>query len=87
MEPFRQRFSRRALITQREENTKFILAFKYIVEFFLAFLPQPFAQKESVFSFTLLKQLLFFLNVRTEQDCRKQLLRRMMMERKPHVSF
>ena len=60
MEPFRQRFNRPALITQREENTKFILAFKYIVEFFLAFLPQPFAQKESVFSFTLFKQFLPF---------------------------
>ena len=37
-----------ALIIQ---NTKFILAFKHLAEFFLASLPQPFTHKENVFSF------------------------------------
>ena len=37
-----------ALIIQ---NTKLILAFKHLAEFFSDSLPQPFAHKESVFSF------------------------------------
>ena len=46
-----------ALITR---NMKFMLAFKYLAEFFSAFLPQSFPQKESVFSFKLLNDALIF---------------------------
>ena len=85
-----------ALITQ---TTKFILAFKYLAEFFRAFLPQPFAYKESVFSFKLFKQChdCFFSTCKliTINYCRKQFLiwmqkklqGRVVMEQKPHVSF
>ena len=51
-----------ALIVQ---YTKFVLAFKYLAQFFPAFLPRQVTPKESVFSLKL-------FNVRADHDDRKQ---------------
>ena len=52
IEPFRQRID--LIVALIKQNTKFIIAFKYLV--FQTFLPQPFAHKESVFSIKLLER-------------------------------
>ena len=91
MEPFRQRIYCRIDRTIHEVHISFQISCKV----FLGLLPQPFTQKESIFSFKLFKRYIdcsVFLHVRTDHDSAKQFFRRMqkilwdreVMERKPN---
>lgn len=78
------------------QYTKFKLAFKYLTESFEAFLFQPFARKESFFSFKLFKwcidcfsihELIVMVGSNFKDRWKKILWGRVVMEWKPHVSF
>ena len=67
-----------SLWSHKTRSFHLLFAFNYLADFFKAFLPQPFAHKESVYSFKLFQRSmswLFFLHVRNDYDGGKQSLR------------